>query len=166
VTILFRLVLVQVPLVKAIELLVLKREEQKRWFNYRELTPDKESYALMEEFLFWVAVLHRWVYRAALPAENIEPANEVDDQLMMYARKQGGDNLLPKPVEAFLPPILMCFPAHAGFTRLPMSCSSTRPVPQQDMRLQERCSPQQPLLHQLLQFPCQTLQAAMHVRSA
>jgi hypothetical protein len=48
-----------VPLVEAIELLFFRRVEQKRWDDYKLLKPDEQSYALMEEFLFWVAVLHR-----------------------------------------------------------------------------------------------------------
>jgi hypothetical protein len=49
----------QVPLSKAIGLSFFRRDEQKQWSNVPTLRPDKESYALMEEFLFWVAVLHR-----------------------------------------------------------------------------------------------------------
>jgi hypothetical protein len=47
-----------VPLVKAIKGLIFSRDRQKAWHNYDVLRPDQQSYALMEEFLFWVAVLH------------------------------------------------------------------------------------------------------------
>jgi hypothetical protein len=47
------------PLIWAIKKLVLARSRQKPWADYDELRPDVESYALMEEFLFWVAALHR-----------------------------------------------------------------------------------------------------------
>jgi hypothetical protein len=49
----------QVPLVKAIRLFVLFRAHHERWSCYEKLGPDPQSYALMEEFLFCVAVLHR-----------------------------------------------------------------------------------------------------------
>jgi hypothetical protein len=52
---------VQVDLVKAITVLFAERSQQKGWCDYRTLRPCEEHYALMEEFLFWVAVLHRWV---------------------------------------------------------------------------------------------------------
>jgi hypothetical protein len=46
-----------VPLVDAIEHLFW--EARQRWSDYDELGVNKQSYALMEEYLFWVAVLHR-----------------------------------------------------------------------------------------------------------
>jgi hypothetical protein len=49
-----------VPLVEAIKHLVFKRAMQKCWTDCDRLRPDQQGYALMEEFLFWVAVLHRW----------------------------------------------------------------------------------------------------------
>jgi hypothetical protein len=50
---------VQVPVIEALKLLVHVRAQQQRWRGYDKLGPDEQSYALMEEFLFWVAVLHR-----------------------------------------------------------------------------------------------------------
>jgi hypothetical protein len=52
-----------VPLIETVKFLVYGRAVQKRWvdYQYRTLKPDEQSYAIMEEFLFWVAVLHRQV---------------------------------------------------------------------------------------------------------
>jgi hypothetical protein len=50
---------VQVPLIEAVKVLVLRRALQKRWSSFK-MRPDKQGYALFEEVLFWVAVLHRW----------------------------------------------------------------------------------------------------------
>jgi hypothetical protein len=50
---------VQAPLVEAIKILVFRRDHQKRWRDNGRLRPGQQGYALMEEFLFWVAVLHR-----------------------------------------------------------------------------------------------------------
>jgi hypothetical protein len=47
------------PLADAIKKLAGYRDGQKVWAQYKVLRPDQQSYALMEEFLFWVAVLHR-----------------------------------------------------------------------------------------------------------
>jgi hypothetical protein len=54
-------VCVQVRLVDAVRVLIARREQQKEWRdNYNEQWwPAEESYALMEEFLFWIAALHR-----------------------------------------------------------------------------------------------------------
>jgi hypothetical protein len=50
---------VQVPLLVAIKLLIFEREEQKGWGDYDTSGPCTFSYPLMDEYLFWVAVLHR-----------------------------------------------------------------------------------------------------------
>jgi hypothetical protein len=49
----------QVPLVEAIKLLALRREQQRCWIDYHKLRPDQQSCATMEEYLIWVALLHR-----------------------------------------------------------------------------------------------------------
>jgi hypothetical protein len=49
-----------VPLVETIKLLLFGREQQMHWGSYTTIVPGQQSCALVEEFLFWVAVLHRW----------------------------------------------------------------------------------------------------------
>jgi hypothetical protein len=43
------------------------RAEQKRWCEDRMLSPDGAGCAAMEEFLFWVGTLHRWVSQYDTP---------------------------------------------------------------------------------------------------
>jgi hypothetical protein len=35
------------------------RADQKRWMDLQDMRPDEESFARMEEFLFWTAMLDR-----------------------------------------------------------------------------------------------------------
>jgi hypothetical protein len=36
------------------------RDSQKRWRYLKEMCPDQECFARMEEFLFWIAILSRY----------------------------------------------------------------------------------------------------------
>jgi hypothetical protein len=36
-----------------------RRADQKAWTTIKEMKPDEEGFARMEEFLFWIALLNR-----------------------------------------------------------------------------------------------------------
>jgi hypothetical protein len=51
---------VQCPLTQAMADLMEQRAEHRGWAEDGMLSPDREGCAAMEEFLFWVGILHRW----------------------------------------------------------------------------------------------------------